>query len=249
MSDDLVVYWSALYSSSPYWDINHLYPTPKSLYEELFSKRSDLKENMNDYLRCPAASDHLSNTFVIRAPVDTHARLDFDTKQIDRVYLNSFEQRKYQIELEFIHEPTILNHNLIQYFRPIIFFTEEESLIATLTSPYFEKTVSHDYGCIVPGSFDIGKWFREMNMEFQLWPGVNEIKVPFNEAISYVRFETSKQVVLKRFIMNAEIERVRYALTRITPFKKFARLSEKYRLFEQSQSKQRVLKLIKDSLI
>lgn len=246
---ETIIYWAPGHSASEHFDLNHLYPNPRSLYEESVEKKASLKDNMSDFLRCPAFSDLAKNTFVHRAPVDTHATLDFQRKRVNYIFGSVADEDRYRVKLEFGHQPTLENHNLIQYTWPILFFSEEDSMVATLTAPYFERTVSQDYGVIVPGRFDVGKWFRHMNAEFQLWSGVNEIKIPANEALFYVHFDTSKKIVFKRFIINREIERLRASIVTVSPLRKFARLSERYKTFEQSQSKQRVLKLIQKQLV
>jgi len=102
---------------------------------------------------------------------------------------------------------------------------------------------------VVPGRFDIGKWFRPMNMEFQLWEGVSEMKIAANEALCYIHFNTDKKIVFKKFIMTREMDKLLVSILRASPYRRFARLSDRYRVFEQSQSKQRVLKLIQKQLI
>lgn len=249
MISETVVYWSCGHHTSYQYDLNHLYSTPKSLYSEIFTKRSSIKDNVNNYLSCPATSDLLNNTFVVRAPVSTNADLDFLTSSVKYKFDSPLDERKYKVDLQFRHQPTLLNHNLIEYIHPIIFFSEEPSLVATLTPPYFEQVTSYSYGCVVPGSFDIGKWFREMNIEFQLWPNVNSINIPYNEALCYVHFQTQKQVIFKRFIITPELDKLRYSLTRVSPFRKYARLSDRYRLFEQSKTRERILKIIQNNII
>jgi hypothetical protein len=248
-NSETIIYWAPGHSSGEHFDLNHLYPNLKSLYEESVEKKASLKDNTNDFLRCPAFSDLAKNTFVHRAPVDTHATFDFKRSRVNYVFGSPADEDRYRVKLEFKHQPTLQDHNLIQYTWPILFFSEEDSMVATLTAPYFERTVSQDYGVIVPGRFDVGKWFRHMNAEFQLWSGVSEIKIPANEALFYVHFDTDKKIVFKRFIINREIERLRASIVGVSPLRKFARLSERYKAFEQSQSKQRVLKLIQKQLI
>lgn len=246
---ETVIYWAAAQSNTETYDLNHLYPGVKSLYEETVSKKVSLKDNPNDFLRCPAFSDLAKNTFVHRAPVDTHAKLDFGRKRATYIFDNSLDENKFRVKLDFMRDPTIEGHNLIQYTWPILFFSEEDSMMATLTAPYFERTTSSQYGMVVPGRFDIGKWFRPMNMEFQLWEGVSEIKVVADEALCYIHFDTDKKIVFKKFIMNKEMDKLLVSILRASPFRRFARLSDRYRIFEQSQSKQRVLKLIQNQLI
>lgn len=246
---ETVIYWAPWYPAGDRLDLNHLYAEPKSLYEEVAAKKAPLKMESPDFLRCPATSDLLRSTFVVRAPVDTNASLNFQTRIAKPIDETSADKSKYKVRLDFAHQPTLLNHNLIEYTHPILFFAEDDSMMTTLTAPYFEHVKSYESGVIVPGRFDIGKWFRPMNMEFQLWPGVTTLNIPAGEALCYVQFHTEKRIVLRRFIPNKEMEKLIVSIAQVSPFKKFARLSERYRVFEQSQSKQRVLKLIQKQLI
>jgi len=247
---ETTIYWAATRgSNAETYDLNHLYPEVRSLYEEIVPRKVSLKDNLNDFLRCPAFSDLAKNTFVHRAPVDTRATLDFDRKRASHIFDNQLDKNKFQVRLDFMREPTIEGHNLIQYNWPVVFFSEEDSMMATLTAPYFERTTSSQYGVVVPGRFDIGKWFRPMNMEFQLWEGVSEIRVAAGEALCYLHFDTDKKITLRRFIMNRELDRIVLSTLKVSPFRRFARLSDRYGVFERSQSKQRVLKLIRQQIV
>jgi hypothetical protein len=246
---ETVIYWAPIYQARDVYDLNHLYPEPKSLYEELIAKKAPLKDNSSDFLRCPATSDLLKTTFVVRAPVSSNVSLNFETRRSKDVDDTAAYEHAYKIKFDFIHQPTLLNHNLVDYKHQILFFAEDESMPTMLTPPYFDRVTSYEHGVIVPGQFDIAKWFRPMNMEFQLWPGVTTLNVPAGEALCYVHFRTNKKIVLKRFVVNREIEKVMVSIAKISPFKRFARLSERYRTFQQSKSKQRVLKLIQNQLI
>jgi len=246
---ETIIYWAAAQSNSETYDLNHLYLGVKSLYEEVTVDKVPLKDSLSDFLRCPAFSDLAKNTFVHRAPVATNAKLDFARKRVNHVVDSHLDTMTHKVKLEFMREPSLRNRNLIQYTWPIIFFSEQDSLMATMTPPYFERTISSQYGVVVPGRFDIGKWFRPMNMEFQLWEGVSEIQVAAGEALCYVHFDTDKKIIFKKFIMTKEMDRLLISILRATPFRRFARLSDRYRIFEQSQSKKRVLKLIQKQLI
>jgi hypothetical protein len=246
---ETTIYWAPAYQARDLYDLNHLYAEPKSVYEELVVKKAPLKDNSSDFLRCPATSGLLKNTFVVRAPVDSNVSINFSmrrTKEIDESWANA---HTHKIKYDFLHQPTLSGHNLINYVHPVVFFSEEESMVATLTPPYFERVSSYQSGTIVPGRFDVAKWFRPMNMEFQLWPGVEALNIPMGEAICYVHFDTDKKVVLRRFVTNHEIEKLIGSFVNVSPFRKFAKLSERYKIFEQSRSKQRVLKLIQKQLI
>ena len=148
---ETVIYWAAAYSPSDRYDLNHLYSEPKSLYEEVVANKAPLKVESPDFLRCPATSDLLRTTFVVRAPVDTHASLNFESRRSKPVNETLADQSKYKIKLDFAHQPTLLNHNLIEYTHPILFFSEDESMPTTLTPPYFERVTSYSCGVMFRG--------------------------------------------------------------------------------------------------
>lgn len=243
------MYWAPAYRARDSYDLNHIYAEPKSVHEELMGRKAPLKDNLSDFLRCPATSSLLKNTFVLRAPVDSNVSLNFEMRRVKDLSENTANDSAYKIKYDFIHQPTLLNHNLINYTHPVVFFSEEDTMMATLTPPYFERVSSYASGVIVPGRFDVAKWFRPMNMEFQLWPGVTSMKIPIGEALCYIHFDTDKKIVLKRFVPNHEIEKLIASFVNVSPFRRFTRLAERYAMFEQSRSKQRVLKLIQKQLI
>jgi len=243
------IYWAGIQPNNEAFDLNHLYVEPKSLYEECLEKKADLKDNPTAFFKCPAFVDFAKNLFVHRAPVDTHATLDFKKKRANYIFQTLFDETKFRVKLEFMREPTLEDHGLIQYSWPILFFSEEDSMPTTLTPPYFEQTTSSNYGVIVPGKFDIAKWFRPMNLEFQLWSGVNEIKISANEALCYVHFDTDKEITLKKFITNKEIDKIIVSLLKVSPFRRYSKLVDRYSVFQRSQSKERILNLIQKQLI
>ena len=51
-------------------------------------------------------------------------------------------------------------------------FFADSSLKMTLSSPFFHEPKHTKYGTIFPGSFDVGQWFRPINIELQMWKKV-----------------------------------------------------------------------------
>lgn len=246
---ETVLYWAPIYKARDSYDLNHLYAEPKSVYEELAANKAPSRDNSPDFLRCPATTNLLRNTFVVRAPTDSNITINFAAGRTKEINEGTSSANTHRIKYDFVHRPTLSNRNLINYVHPVVFFSEERTMMATLTPPYFEKVSSYESGTIVPGRFDVARWFRQMNMEFQLWPGIEFLKIPAGEALCYVHFDTEKKIVLKRFITNNEIEKLIASFVNVSPFRRFAKLSERYRMFEESKSKERVLKLIQKQLI
>jgi len=78
----------------------------------------------------------------------------------------------------------------------------------TLTSPYFSNSPHLRYGSIVPGKFNISKWFRPINLEFNLWPGVNEFKVKKTKILLMFILYTKNEIELVRFDLTERISKI-----------------------------------------
>jgi len=247
-NNKITVYWSPSHALGSQYEYNHLYPFPDSLYQELAPLKADLKENRDDFLRCPAVGNKMKKTFVFRSSTDTHVKI-VDGQYVSYWVNSEDDKRRHQTTVELLHSPTLLNHFLLNYLHPVIFFTDVDSLIMSLTPPYFHKTTHSQYGAIVPGEFDIASWFRPINFEFQLWEGVDELIVPAGEPLGYVDFHTSSQVELRRFNMTQNLKKISSSLVHVSPHRRYAKLSEKYKLFRNARISQGILREIRDNLV
>jgi len=244
---EIDVYWAPAHGLGNQYDFSHLYPFPISLYEELAPHKVDLKDNRDDFLRCPAVGNKLKKIFVFRSTTNTKVRI-IDGQYISYEVQSEDDQRRHQTSVELLHKPTLEGMWLLNYMHPVIFFSDAPSLVASMTPPYFHKTVSSQYGAIVPGEFNIAQWFRPMNFEFQLWKGVEELHVPAGEPIGYVEFATDARVNLRRFHLTPHLNKLSSSLIHVSPHRRFTKLKEKYLLFNQSKIRGGILKEIRDNL-
>lgn len=245
---EITLYWAPAHGLGNQYDFSHLYPSPLSLYEELTSLKVDLKDNRDDYLRCPAVGNRLKKTFVFRTTTNTSVKI-IDGSYIAYEFSSEDDMRRHQTTVELLHKPTLNGHYLLNYMHPVIFFTDAPSMTVSISPPYFQKTVHSEYGVIVPGEFDVAKWFRPMNFEFQLWEGVTELRVPAGEPIGYVECQTDARVVLKKFNLTQKLNRLSSSLIHVSPHRRFAKLSEKYKLFTNAKISGGILREIQDNLV
>ncbi len=235
MNKNIIVYWSPYWEDTKSWNL--LYKDPERLIKRL-SKRKSKKLPDNNFLRCPAYIDTFKNTFVV-----------------DSVLACNYEIQKGQIVksegyASFLdHLPTLENQTLLTLSMGWLFFTEEESLTMRVTPPYFEKSNHNNFGVVIPGSFDIGKWFRRVNLEFILWENVNFLKIAENEPLVYFNFETSHKVELKRFEPTENIMKHASHVASFSDVQPNKSLREKYKLFKQTRYKDLILKEIKKNVL
>ena len=127
----------------------------------------------------------------------------------------------------------------------------EEPLMMELTPPYFSEAPHTKDGVVVSAKFDVGRWFRPVTAEFQIWNTENDkFTISKNEPLFYVKFNTDRKVVLKRFTMTPELHKVGSAVLKTRNlFGTFRPLEERYKDFERSRTNKLILKIIKENLL
>jgi hypothetical protein len=246
---DLVVYWSPSYNKTPEdFDWNMMYTDPVSLIPHLQEIKDDETENIDSYLYCPAFKDAFRNTF------------QFSNSSIESTYAWNSEAldgagaflpvSKSYVDLQMPRKPTVKDTRMVQVALAWNFFCEEP-LIMEVTPPFFSNSSHARAASIIPGRFDIGRWFRPVNADFQVWgEDTNEFSIKKDEPMFYVRFATDRRVVLKRFEITPEIYKIGTSILRTRNlFGGFRALESRYSDFVKSRTHKIVLKLIKESLL
>lgn len=239
MKNTSIVYWSPKTNDSG-WDWSILYEEPSQLISVLNNKRN--YENKNTFFKCPSWKDVAKNTFVIKSPIDTGAEyelgVDSPTKPI----------KHYGMPWRCIHDMAISNSPILESEMGFYFFSEDD-IEMTLSAPFFNQTTHLQYGAVIPGKFNISKWFRPINMEFNLWSDNYEIHLRESEPIAYVNFNTENTVILKRFVMNKELSAISYTLSHGGSWEPRVPLIKRYSRFNKTKVRDIVLKNIKENLI
>jgi hypothetical protein len=235
MSKNAVVYWSPYWEDFKSWNL--LYKEPESLMKRLNKKKaSDMPKS--NFLRCPAYIDTFKNTYVVNSTLKADYEISKGKLTKSEGYYANFQ-----------HSPTLENQMLLFVAMGWLFFTEEESLIMQVTPPYFEKTNHSNFGAVMPGQYDIGQWFRPLNLEFILWENVNKLTIEENEPLVYFNFETSKKVELKRFDTNATLNGLAVHMSSFSDLQPVRSLADRYKLFKQTRTKDIILREIKKNVL
>ena len=119
----------------------------------------------------------------------------------------------------------------------------------TLTSPYFSNSPHLKYGSLIPGTFNISNWFRNINIEFNLWENIKEFKFKKNEDMAYVHFDSEHEIELKRFDFTERLLRIIRTCSTAGTWEKFIPLIDRYRRFKEAKFKKIILKEIKQNLV
>jgi hypothetical protein len=146
----------------------------------------------SEYHRCPAFTQKIKNTYVLRSPWD----LDFT---IDKNGVYSTNELMSKVNFEN------MSSRILQVHMPYIFFAES-SCEATIMHPYLHHNSFTDNGNTVYGQYNIGKWFRPIQAGFILNDkGHYEYNIKRGDIFAYINFETSERLDLEHFHPTNEI--------------------------------------------
>jgi hypothetical protein len=264
MNNTTKVYWAPVHFnlSLPPKDWNMLYYDPESLLSNLNKNRKIIKKNdvppklkVNDpfstkslmdpqssnFFSCPAFTSLSKNVFILENPISTSLIID-ENKTI------KYRSEDY-VKSWIAHPESINNNTLFVYDLQWVFFTEDDSLNMKLTSPYFSNSQHMKYASVVPGQFDIGKWFRNVGLEYNLWNGIREFEVKKGEHLAYVEFQTEKKVELVRFKLNLELKTYLESTSSSSGWEKKIPLKDRYERFRRTRMKDLILKQIKNNIV
>jgi len=166
-------------------------------YFHLISKPPEkLQLPNNGGRRCPAITNAVENTFVLRSPFTIILKY----QGIDKIYLDPKSTLTDEAFDHFISVNPVqewLNHDtpLIQFHPQIIFITDEEGLQMETFPPFLE------YRPDIPGrwtatKFNIYNWMRNIGIVFEWMDTSKTITINAGEPLMYVRFDTDKEVEL-----------------------------------------------------
>jgi len=223
LSDTLIVYWSPWQHKDIYDQRYSSYKNPEKLLSYADKFRND--KNLTDtWYKCRAYMEFAKNTFVLRSPFGVDAK-------IDSPYIRSLN-KDYEVEQFDAKNPSMSNSYTVNFSTNWIFWCEEDLTITTM-NPYIEP--SRFNGFYVPGSFNINKWFRPVEGAFQLYPGQDTFTVNPGDPIIYIKFNTDKKVILKRFKMNDALNESVYKCTTYKVGNPWRSLPFLYNLFTKNK--------------
>ena len=235
-----VVYWSVFQKG-----INVINNKPlvniKELTKDIKFQPNDRATNFN---LCPSYHAEAIKTFNLLAPFDYY--IEFKDNQV---------RTKQYDQKVFDHYVTVndVSNKLLQLNYSYIFFTEE-TCIMTLSGPYFTDSDLSTKANYMPGSFDISKWFRNINVAFMLKPQFNDIDIKEGDPVQSIKFDffNDEKIVFKKFYISHVLDTIHESSMKNRVF--FDRnvnkyLSKVYDLFTQSKIKHTILKEIKANLM
>jgi hypothetical protein len=131
-----------------------------------------------------------------------------------------------------------------------VFFCEEPLDIFT-TGPHFSNNDFTRAARLIPGQFNIGKWFRPVECAMLVDPTIDRVKMNRGDDYCYVNFMTDENITFKKFGVNTELAKLMTENVMLKNYigLKYSRLSYWYNHFNQSKQRSTILREIKNNLI
>ena len=190
-------------------------------------------------LGCPAIRDELSNLYALRSLYDYSFTVT-GTEVKSSVYDQKFYDKHVEVRST--------DSKFFSFHQRFIFFTEEDSLNMTAyIYPFLEDNDVTKNCMIVPGSYDIGKWFRNLEFPFFLRPSSDTFSIKSGDVYSYIKFDTQEPIVFQQFRWNASLDEYRLDGFRLNLMNsKAKKLKDYYSMFK---NKKLILKEIQNNLL
>ena len=244
--DFITVYWAPAISQEVemHREFNMLYAEPENMFSYLTSKRSK-HDQSRSMMVCPAFKDKMKKTFFFKNSVECNFLYETDDNGV--VHLQG--QKYFPEEVASIRLPGLNFGPTILVNLPYIFFSDSD-LEASFSQPTFHPQGYSKYASIIPGSLNIGSWFRPYSTEFQMWNNSGEFIIKEGEPIFYVEFLTNKKIKLVRFKYTKKIMTyAQHCVDSPAIFGRHLPLTTRYKKFKESRMRDLVLKEIKENII
>lgn len=189
---------------------------------------------------CGGTKKYLSKFYGIKSLYD----YDFDITDTG-VSSSKYDQEFFDRHLRIRSE----KDKLFSFSQNLIFFTEEKSLEVSLgIAPFFEKNNIQERCITIPGTLDIGKWFRAVDFAFYLNDNFNSFKIEEDEIYQYMYFNTDKKINFKQFVPSQKLMEFSNSSAKALRNRKMKnRPLENY--YGMLRSKKHIIKEIKENLI
>lgn len=173
--------------------IDQDYTPFKSLVKDIATSRKGCT-----YLKCPAHTDFLRNTWVFCAPFDLTLEIEVDPdSDMVRVHCENISQEIFEsiIDTRFLHKTEqAKNPYPLLGIDWLYVFACEEPLMMQVFPAFMHKNEFTDKTTVIPGEYDVGRWTRPVETVFEIRSNRERIVIKKGDAISYVKFSSDDQI-------------------------------------------------------
>jgi len=167
----------------------------KSLSKDIATSRKGCT-----YLKCPAHTDFLRNTWVFCAPFDLTLEIEVDTNlDMVKLHCENISQEIFEsiIDTRFLYKTEqAKNPYPLVGIDWLYVFACDEPLMMQVFPAFMHKNEFTDKTTVIPGEYDVGRWTRPVETVFEIRSNRERIVIKKGDAISYVKFFSDDPVKL-----------------------------------------------------
>lgn len=175
--------------------IDQDYTPFKSLVKDIATSRKGCT-----YLKCPAHTDFLRNTWVFCAPFNLTLEIEVDPdSDMVRVHCENISQEIFEsiIDTRFLYKTEqAKNPYPLVGIDWLYVFACEEPLMMQVFPAFMHKNEFTDKTTVIPGEYDVGRWTRPVETVFEIRSNRERIVIKKGDAISYIKFSNDEPVKL-----------------------------------------------------
>ena len=210
----------------------------------LFSEISN-DERFWPYSKCPAAALVLKDTYVVRSPISMRIRRNQDGSFYD---INGAPQKVVD---NYIREDIWPNKpecsHLIQIGLPSLKLISDEPVDVLQLPPFLHDTPINQYK-VLPGSFDVSKWFRDLHLACLIRSDQDFI-VNKGDPMIYLQFRSLHKIKLQEFEYTPKINSYAEQILKYRDIFKGNNLTFFYNAFTKAKMLKRILREVRNNLI
>ena len=203
MSDSIDVYWATGNFSDQEQQWNLLYREPEQVYLHEVGKN----KKQNQLKSCPAHRNVASKLYALKSNIDDKHNFTDQLLSENQNAAGTILPSNGKVALQVIRPPISDNYANIIYNLSWLFIASE-SLEMKMTAPYFPATTPTKDAKLTFGQFDIGNWYRNVNLEYLIPLEAKEFVVKKGESLAYVEFLTEKKINLIPFVFTERIKKL-----------------------------------------
>ena len=209
-----------------------------------FHKRGIKHEDINDLNainQCPVFNSSLKNIYAIKSIYD------YSFNIVENGCTSSYYDQDFFNNHVVVRS---LEKKFFSFFVQYIFFTEEDDLeMSAYQYPIFEENKITERCIMIPGKFNIGKYFRNLEFPFILKKDFNEFIVNQEDVMYYLQFHTNKNIKFKQFIMNEDLLKIMSDVRKVNHFSKNIKTNSIDIFYNKFKGKKYILNKIKENLL
>lgn len=193
-----------------------------------------------EYKKCPGYIDYLKNAYEIRAISDIIFEID-ETRKITNIIAPDWIKSR----IDFRSAPNSETHILVSLGLFTLFYSDRPVFIEQLP-PFLSLTPRSGNFTVVPGTFDISKWIRPVELAIEINGSARRVEIKAGDPLCYIRFctEDRSTVVLERVSVNQDLDELAgmcLAVKKIEPGntleQNYARMKDKIAAFFKRQKR------------